>query len=231
MKYRPLKEGRFVQRLNRFIAEVEVDNHIEKVHVKNTGRCKELFIEGVRVYLEPSDNPNRKTKYSLVSLYKGDHLINLDSQVPNQVIFESLLAGEIKEIPQITFAKREVTYGKSRFDIYYETEEDKGFIEVKGVTLEEAGLAMFPDAPTERGARHIQELTEGLKEGYKNFVCFLIQMDYVDTFRPHHERDMTLADKLYLGQEEGLGVMIYNSLVTDEGISLYKPCNLLEKSY
>lgn len=231
MEYRPLVEARFIKRLNRFIAEVDLNGTVEKVHVKNTGRCKELFIEGVKVFLEPSDNPNRKTKYSLISLYKGKHLINIDSQVPNQVVFESLLAGELKEIKEVTFAKREVTYGRSRFDIYYETATSKGFIEVKGVTLEKQGLAMFPDAPTIRGARHVEELTEALKEGYVNYVCFLIQMDDVMTFRPHHERDMELANRVYDGYDLGLGIMVYNCLVTESGISLKDPCRLLKKSY
>jgi len=231
MEYRPLVEGRFIRRLNRFVAEVDINGMVEKVHVKNTGRCRELFIEGVKVFLEPSDNPNRKTKYSLVSLYKGEHLINIDSQVPNQVVFESLLAGELKEVQNVTFAKREVTYGKSRFDIYYETATSKGFIEVKGVTLEEYDLAMFPDAPTVRGARHVEELTKGLEEGYVNFVCFLIQMDYVKSFRPHHERDLTLANNVYNGKDKGLGVMVYNCHVTESGISLKDPCTLLKRTY
>ena len=231
MNYRPLVKGRFVKRLNRFIAEVDIEGNVEQVHVKNTGRCKELFIEGTLVFLEPSDNPNRKTNYSLVSLYKGEHLINIDSQVPNQVIYESLLAGEIEEVQDVTFAKREVTWGKSRFDIYYETASTKGFIEVKGVTLEEHGLAMFPDAPTVRGTRHITELTEGLREGYRNYVCFLIQMDYVDTFRPHHERDMALAESVYRGKDAGLGILVYSSHVTEAGISLNNKCILLNKSF
>ena len=147
------------------------------------------------------------------------------------MVFEALMAGEIKEIQSVTYAKREVTWGKSRFDIYYETDRDKGFIEVKGVTLEENGLSMFPDAPTERGARHIAELTEGLKEGYKNYVFFLLQMDYVHEFRPHHERDMNLAERVYEGYEQGLGVLIYNSKVWLRGISLGEAVRFLPKSY
>lgn len=228
MKYQNVIKGRFVKRLNRFIAEVEVNNKIELVHVKNTGRCKEIFIKGVDVFLEKSNNPNRKTRYSLIGLMKGDMAINIDSQVPNQVIFEALLSGEVAEIGEVTFAKREVTYGKSRFDIYYETEMYKGFIEVKGVTLEVDGIAMFPDAPTDRGTKHITELTFGLKEGYKNYVCFLIQMDGIYKFRPHYERDMKLAKSLADGQKQGLGVLIYNSIVTDDGIELNKAGELLD---
>lgn len=231
MTYSNIVEGRFVKRLNRFIAEVEIDGLVQKVHVKNTGRCAELFIEGATVFLEESDNPNRKTKYSLINIYKGDMLINLDSQVPNQVVYEALLAGQIEEIQNVTYAKREVTYGKSRFDIYYETETTKGFIEVKGVTLEVDGLAMFPDAPTERGSKHILELTKGLEEGYKNYVCFLVQIDGVVLFRPHHERDMALAENLYAGIEKGLGFLSYNSLVTRDSIELNQKVTLLPKFY
>lgn len=231
MKYNRIIEGRFVKRLNRFIAEVAIEGYVELVHVKNTGRCKELFIKGTIVYLEKSDNPNRKTKFSLISIYKGNALINIDSQVPNAVVFEALLEGKIDMIPKVTYAKREVTYGKSRFDIYYETEEKKGFIEVKGVTLEEEGLALFPDAPTIRGSKHIVELTKGISEGYTNYVFFLIQMAGISHFRPHHERDINLADNLYNGIEKGLNVLVYNSIVTKTEIYLDQKIDLLPKLY
>lgn len=229
MIYSNIVEGRFIKRLNRFIAEVEIEGLIHKVHVKNTGRCAELFIEGVRVFLEESDNPNRKTRYSLINIYKDDLLINMDSQVPNQVIHEALMEGQIREITNVLYSKREVTYGNSRFDIYYETKENKGFIEVKGVTLEVNGLALFPDAPTVRGSKHILELTKSLEAGYKNYVCFLIQMAGVTEFRPHHERDMALAKNLYSGIDQGLGVLIYNSLVSRDSIELAEPGRLLPK--
>jgi len=229
MHYKNIIKASFIKRLNRFIAEVLVDRKVELTHVKNTGRCKELFVEGVTVFLEVSDNPNRKTKYSLISLYKGDHLINIDSQVPNQVVFEALLAGEIQELQDVTYGKREVTYGKSRFDIYYETAKQKGFIEVKGATLEEEGLTKFPDAPTERGTKHLLELTQGLKEGYVNYVFFLIQMDYVDRFRAHWERDPKFSEALYSGIDKGLNVLVYNSKVTFDGIGLGRPCTLLTR--
>ena len=231
MTYTGIIEGRFIRRLNRFAAEVEIDGKVTLVHVKNTGRCRELFIEGTRVFLEPAANPDRKTKYSLIGLMKGPHTINIDSQVTNQVVFEALQEGKIPEIGGVTYAKREVTYGASRFDIYYETEDAKGFIEVKGVTLETDGLCMFPDAPTERGTKHVRELTQGLKEGYRNYVCFLLQMDYVDTFRPHHERDMAFATALYNGLDQGLGLLIYNSQVTEDGIELGEPCRCLPKIF
>lgn len=231
MIYKNMVEGIFLQRLNRFIAQVLIEDKVELVHVKNTGRCKELFIEGTRVFLETSDNPNRKTKFSLIGVYKGEKLINIDSQVPNAVVFEGLMAGQIDEIGPVTFAKREVTYGQSRFDIYYETEKVRGFIEVKGVTLEEDGLALFPDAPTIRGSKHIKELTEGLDDGYVNYVFFLIQMDSVVSFRPHHERDIVLADNLYEGLSKGLKVLVYNSHVLSNEIWLKDKGVLLPKSY
>lgn len=231
MRYKNIVEGIFVKRLNRFIAKVFIDGKSEEVHVKNTGRCQELFIEGVKVYLEKSDNPNRKTRYSLIGIYKGDVLVNIDSQVPNQVIYEALIAGEIREIGQVSYASREVTYGTSRFDIYYEKGVEKGFIEVKGVTLEEAGLALFPDAPTIRGTKHINELVKGMKEGYKNYVCFLIQIEHIHSFRPHHERDRAFADSLYQAIDTGLGVLVYNSKLGRDTIELGGSSLLLSQTY
>src|SRR5690554_1856974 len=138
MKYKKTMEGTFLKRPNRFIAHVLINDEEEIVHVKNTGRCKELLIPGAKVILEDgSNNPNRKTRYSLIAVWKGDMLVNMDSQVPNAVVFEALKEGKIEEIRDALYSKREVTFGKSRFDIYYESEDYKGFIEVKGVTLED----------------------------------------------------------------------------------------------
>ncbi|MDD4834096.1 MAG: DNA/RNA nuclease SfsA, partial [Lutispora sp.] len=150
MIYNDTKEAIFIKRPNRFIAHVLLDGKEEIVHVKNTGRCREILIEGTKVILEASKNPNRKTAYSLIAAYKGDMLINIDSQIPNAVVFEGIKQNRISIISDVKYLKREVTYGNSRFDMYFEKENSKGFIEVKGVTLEENGLAMFPDAPTER---------------------------------------------------------------------------------
>ena len=152
MKYKNIVKGKFLERPNRFISYCEIDNNIEKVHVKNTGKCKELLIPNCVVYLEESDNPNRKTKYSLISVQKNDRLINMDSQVPNKVVYEGLINNKIV-LPgldeEIIHIKPEKTYENSRFDIYLETENKKVFIEVKGVTLEENDIVMFPDAKTE----------------------------------------------------------------------------------
>lgn len=182
MNYKKIVKAKFIERPNRFIAYCEVDGNIEKVHVKNTGRCRELLIPECTVYLEESDNPNRKTKYSLISVEKGKRIINMDSQVPNKVVYEGLKNNKIK-LPgiseEITLIKPEKTYGNSRFDIYLEAGNKKAFIEVKGVTLEEDNIVKFPDAKTERGVKHINELIEASKDGYYCYILFLIQMDNV----------------------------------------------------
>jgi sugar fermentation stimulation protein A len=221
MIYKNIFEGIFIKRINRFIAEVHVEGETQKVHVKNTGRCKELFIEGRTCFLEKSDNPNRKTNYSLISIYKNDMLINIDSQVPNAVIYESILKGQIPEL-NVTFLKREKTYGNSRFDLYYETDTTKGFIEVKGVTLEENGLAMFPDAPTTRGTKHVKELIQGQYEGYQNYIILLVQIAEVTHFKPNEKRDPPFADALRKAQEAGVIIKCFTSTNTRDSINLLK---------
>lgn len=222
MKYNNIYEGKFIKRINRFIAHVTVNGEFEVVHVKNTGRCKELFIEGRTVYLEKSDNPNRKTKYSLIAIYKDDKLINIDSQVPNQVIYEAIEDGSIKGFDNLEYLKREKTYGNSRFDIYYETTERKGFIEVKGVTLENDGMAMFPDAPTTRGTKHVNELIEGQKEGYQNYIFLLIQMKEVQSFKPNKITDPTFSEALRKAEEAGVIVKCFNSIITKDSIVIHE---------
>ena len=157
MKYEQIIMGRFLERPNRFIAYVEIPgvSDREKVHVKNTGRCKELLTPGAEVYLEKSTNPDRSTAYDLVAVQKGDRLVNMDSQAPNKVVGEWLLKEEL--ISDITLIKPETTWGNSRFDFYVESAEEKAFIEVKGVTLEEDGVVRFPDAPSERAVKHVEE--------------------------------------------------------------------------
>jgi len=220
MIYSHCVEGIFIERTNRFIAQVSIHGQIETVHVKNTGRCMELFIPGTRVYLEKSQNPNRKTAYSLISIYKGTRLINIDSQVPNQVVYEGLLSQAIDDIGSITLLKREVTFGHSRFDLYYETAHQKGFIEVKGVTLEHNGIALFPDAPTSRGSKHLQGLIDGIELGYTNYIFFLIQMDSINTFMPNHVTDPTFTHLLIEEKKRGVTPLIYNSIVTHSSISV-----------
>jgi sugar fermentation stimulation protein A len=227
LKYLNIVEGIFVNRPNRFIANVLIDGALEKVHVKNTGRCKEILKEGTKVYLEKSNNPNRKTKYSLISAYKEDVLINIDSQVPNSVVANAISSNQVHELLDVDYLKREVTYGNSRFDIYYEKENEKGFVEVKGVTLELDGLSMFPDAPTERGTKHVLEMIKTIQEGYKSYIFFLIQMEGIDFFIPNEIMDRDFAKALKLAKKEGVNMLAYNSIVTQDEISLGEKVKIL----
>ncbi len=205
MIYNTIIEGSFLERPNRFIAKVIINGKEEVVHVKNTGRCKELLTPGAKVILEDcSHNKNRKTKYSLIAVWKGDMLVNMDSQVPNLAVFEGLEGGSIKEFQNLTKLKREVTFGASRFDIYYEKGDEKGFIEVKGVTLENDGVAMFPDAPTERGTKHVLEMVEAVKQGYGGTILFLIQMTGAVVFKVNKEMDKNFAKALKLARDNGV---------------------------
>lgn len=227
MKYTKVIEGTFLKRPNRFIAQVLIDGKEETVHVKNTGRCKELLVPGVKVILEDcSNNPNRKTRYSLIAVWKRDILVNMDSQVPNAVVFEALKEGKIKEIRDVAYSKREVTFGKSRYDIYYESENQKGFIEVKGVTLEHNGISMFPDAPTERGAKHVLEMIEAVKEGYRGTLLFLIQMKGPKEFRLNWEMDRNFSEAVKLASENSVEILAYDSIVSKDSIIIDKPINI-----
>lgn len=213
MEYGNMVEARFLRRVNRFTAFVELNGQEEMVHVKNTGRCKELLIEGARVFLEEADKEGRKTKYSLIAVYKGDMLVNMDSQAPNQMAAEALAEGKIEEIGEVGFLKREVNYENSRFDLFYQKGEKKGFIEVKGVTLEENGIAKFPDAPTERGAKHLRELIKAKEEGYEAAALFVIQMNGVQEFRPNEERDKNFTAALKEAAKAGVKILAYDCRV------------------
>ena len=180
MKYREIADGIFVDRPNRFIAHVEVNGAVETVHVKNTGRCRELLLPGTAVRLEVSDNPKRKTKYDLVAVHKqGLGWVNMDSQAPNKVV------GEWLAKQGYDYIKPEFTYGKSRIDFYMEKGEQKYLLEVKGCTLEVDGIGYFPDAPTERGVKHLRELTQAVEAGYTCMVAFVIQMQGITEVRPY----------------------------------------------
>ena len=218
MEYGQMMEARFLRRVNRFTAFVELNGQEEMVHVKNTGRCKELLLEGARVFLEEADTEGRKTKYSLISVYKGDVLVNVDSQAPNQMAAEALAEGKITEIGEVDFLKREVKYENSRFDIYYQKGEKKGFVEVKGVTLEEDGIAKFPDAPTERGAKHLKELIKAKEEGYEAAVLFVIQMKGIREFRPNEERDQNFTAALREAAAAGVKILAYDCGVQVEKV-------------
>ncbi|MFZ5987053.1 MAG: DNA/RNA nuclease SfsA [Bacillota bacterium] len=220
MKYSTIKNAVFLKRPNRFIAHVLLDNKEETVHVKNTGRCREILNTGTPVILEESTNPNRKTKYSLIAGFKDRTLINIDSQAPNQVVYEALKQDKIQEISRIHTLKREVNYKSSRFDLYFENNFGRGFIEVKGVTLEEDGIAMFPDAPTERGTRHVLEMINAVENGYCGYIFFLIQLKGVICFTPHRLMDPDFAKALKYAKEKGVIILAYDSIVTANEITI-----------
>ena len=224
MKYTKIKAGVFLERLNRFIAKVLIDGKIETVHVKNTGRCRELLVPEAKVYLFASDNPNRKTKYDLIAVEKvtdrGIILVNMDSQVPNDVVAEWLPKSKLFSLNAVI--KREVKFGNSRFDFYIEDGERKAFIEVKGVTLENDGVVSFPDAPTERGVKHINELVACLEQGFEAYIIFVVQMKGVVNFEPNAEHHKEFADTLNSAREKGVKVLVYDCLVTPDSIEIDK---------
>lgn len=225
MKYKEVVKGVFKERPNRFIAKVEIDGCEETVHVKNTGRCKELLLENSVVYLSVSDNPLRKTKYDLIAVEKqtenGTVLINMDSQAPNDMVAEWLKKGAL--FSKNAIIKREVTFGKSRFDFYVEDSNNKAFIEVKGVTLENNGVALFPDAPTERGVKHIKVLCSCVENGYSAYIVFVIQMSGINLFKPNDATHKEFGDALRQAEKAGVSILAYDSVVTNESVCINKP--------
>lgn len=219
MKYGNIIEGVFLSRPNRFIAKVEINGQEETVHVKNTGRCKELLQKGNRVYLEKASNPERKTKYDLVAVERSDgRLVNMDSQVVNAVAEEWIKKGNI--FPMGSLVRREVTHGNSRFDIYAESGERKAFIEVKGVTLEAEGVARFPDAPTERGVKHLRELVECVENGYEAYALFVIQMKGVTAFTPNDGMHKEFGDALRQAKARGVKVIAVDCNITPDSVEI-----------
>lgn len=220
MKYTNIKKAIFINRPNRFIANVEIDGKIEVCHVKNTGRCRELLIEGCTVFVQECvDNPKRKTKYDLIGVYKGNRLVNMDSQAPNKVVWEYLPV----LFPDLVWAKAEQKYKNSRFDFYVETKEEKIFIEVKGVTLEDGGEVRFPDAPTERGVKHIRELIECIKDGYQAYIIFVTQMKGVTHFVPNRATHPEFADVLKEAKECGVNVLCFDCKVKVDELVIDEP--------
>lgn len=226
MKYNKITEGRFISRPNRFIAEVEIEGKREVVHVKNTGRCRELLLEGARVWLYDSENPQRKTRYDLIAVEKeraGKEpvLINIDSQIPNSAAAEWLPVSKL--FSDSAKIRREVTFGASRFDFYIEDGERRAFLEVKGVTLERDGVVLFPDAPTERGVKHIDELVSCLDEGYEAYILFVVQMKEVEVFRPNDEMHKAFGDALRRAASRGVKVIAMDCIVTPDSMMIDKP--------
>lgn len=220
MKYKNIHIGRFIERPNRFIAYVNVEEKEQVCHVKNTGRCKELLIPDRLVYLEENNNISRKTRYDLVAVQKDKLLINMDSQAPNKVIREWLEAGGL--YPKPTLIRPEFIHGDSRLDFYLEAGKRRAFIEVKGVTLEDNGIAVFPDAPTERGVKHINHLIDLVKEGYEAYLIFVIQFSPVSYLIPNDITHPEFGEALRIAAISGVHVLAYDSIVTPASIRLNK---------
>ena len=207
MIYSRMIPGKFLARPNRFIAHVEIDGQAEVVHVKNTGRCRELLPVGAQVWCQLSDNPSRKTKYDLITVRKGSRLINMDSQAPNLAAKEWLAAGGLGEIENL---RAETKHEDSRFDFSFTKDGRQCFLEVKGVTLETDGICAFPDAPTERGAKHLRGLTEAAREGYGAYVLFVIQMADVQYLHPNDATDPEFGKALREAAANGVQILAVN---------------------
>lgn len=216
MKYERMTEGRFIRRCNRFVAEAMIEGTAEAVHVRNTGRLKELLVSDARVLLELSLNPERKTRYSLVCVQKNGQWVNVDSTAPNQIVEEMVRAGRL--FSDITYVKREKTFGNSRFDLYVEHDGQKHYIEVKGVTLEVDGIARFPDAPTERGIKHINELVKARSQGYLASIIFIIQMKGVHVFEPNRITHPEFAEALLMAVRAGVEILAFDCIVTENSL-------------
>ncbi len=218
MHYPNIQQAIFLERPNRFIAHILVEGKEQLCHVKNTGRCKELLTPNAIIYVQHHDNPNRKTKYSLIAVQKGELLINMDSQVPNQIVAEWLKAGKL--FPDLKLVRPETIFGSSRFDFYLETSQKKIFMEVKGCTLEQNGVVMFPDAPTQRGVKHIQELILAKQQGYDAYLIFVIQMKGVQYFTPNRLTHPEFADVLLQAKKAGVNILAMDCMVTPDSIEI-----------
>ena len=227
MRYSNLEKAIFIERKNRFVAEVDLNGETISVHVPNTGRCREIFVRGAEVYINRAENTARKYPYTLCAVRKGDMLVHIDSAGANRLCEEALKSGKVKGLENITDVEREKTFANSRFDFRFQKDGKTCYMEVKGVTLENDGVAMFPDAPTERGARHLEELVKAKAEGYGAYVMFVIQMKGPHYFKPHIERDPDFAKSLVKAEKNGVTVMAYDALVTENEITLNEPVNVI----
>lgn len=222
MNYKNVCTAQFIRRPNRFIAEVLLDGKETRCHVKNTGRLKELLVGGATVYVEQNPSPGRKTGCSLIAVKKVERIVNIDSQAPNKAFYEALKSGMIRlpGFESITLVKPEKTFGDSRFDFYIECGEKRAFIEVKGVTLENEGVAKFPDAPTERGVKHLQELVKVQEEGCSAFIVFIIQMQGTHCFTPNDQTHIAFGDALRFASQNGVTVLAYECDVAPDSMKL-----------
>jgi sugar fermentation stimulation protein A len=218
MKYDNILKGKFISRPNRFIAHIEINGNVEVCHVKNTGRCKELLIPGVTVFVQENNSPKRKTKFSLIGVIKEKRMINIDSQVTNRVVHEWILKGNL--FTEVTLIKPETKYNNSRFDFYIEAKNKKIFIEVKGVTLENERIVKFPDAPTERGVKHVKELCDCVEEGYDAYIIFVIQMKDVLHFEPNVETHKEFAEALKEAKKQGVHILAVDCEVEEDSINI-----------
>lgn len=217
MHYPGMVAGRFISRPNRFIAHVEIDGQVQICHVKNTGRCKELLQSGCLVWCQRACNPNRKTQYDLITVKKGDRLINMDSQAPNIAAGQWLAGGGLGDIAQL---RAETVHGDSRYDFSFVKDGQLCFLEVKGVTLEQDGICAFPDAPTARGVKHLKGLIRAAKEGYGTYVLFVIQMDQVKHLHPNDETDPEFADTLREAFQSGVQVLAVDCHITKDTMKI-----------
>lgn len=220
MIYQNMVAGTFLSRPNRFIAKVEIDGREETVHVKNTGRCRELLIPGSAVLCQRAANPSRKTRFDLICVWKGKRLVNMDSQAPNVAAGEWLASGGLGEIQNL---RAETVHGDSRFDFSFTRNGRPCLLEVKGVTLEMDGMCAFPDAPTQRGAKHLQGLRRAVAEGYEAYVLFVIQMADAAYFRPHFETDPAFAAALAEASNAGVRILAYDCAVTETTMTIRNP--------
>lgn len=222
VKYENMVQGTFLRRPNRFIAHVEIRGKEEVCHVKNTGRCKELLVPGTTVWCQEHDDPKRKTKFSLISVQKGRRCVNMDSQAPNKAAYEYITGGGLGFVPKSL--QPEQKYGSSRFDFYLEDEMGRpGYVEVKGVTLERENVAYFPDAPTERGARHLRELAMAAKKGLRAFVLFIVQMEEIEHLEPNRKTDLAFSDALKAAEQAGVTVLAVGCRITPDTMETAAP--------
>ena len=224
MTYEDIVPAVFLDRPNRFIAHVQTEAGPMVCHVKNTGRCRELLVPGARVLVQLSHSENRKTPGDLVSVWKGSRLINMDAQAPNRVFGQWLAAGGMGFVPELI--RPECVYGESRLDFYFEHGGLRCFAEIKGVTLEENGVVRFPDAPTERGTKHLRTLAQAAGQGYEAYAVFVIQMRGVSRFEPNRATDPAFADALVQAQAAGVGILALDCDVTETSLSIHGPVEI-----